>query len=212
MPLFPYNRDIPDAPNNPADDQPDMKENFNSIDDLIEVDHFSFDDSLGGLHKQITLENTSLIANEQVLITADDDADGESQIFIESDNSGNTYQLTRMKDADFSSFGGFVAGTVEAGYSMTTGWTFLPGNLLFQYGQVTRAGGISPSDISVTFPVTFSSTDVIVTVTPISKSSGSLNNNTASVRDTSVTDSGFTCKFQTSTADYKGFTWTAIGI
>jgi len=211
MPLFPYNRDIPDAPNNPADDQPDMKENFNSIDDLIEVDHYSFDDSLGGLHKQSTypVESVPSTSAGQVAVYAD--TSGQSQLFATTDGGAIEYQLTRMIDASQASFGGFVAGTVEPGYAMTTGWTFLPGNLLFQYGIVTRAS-ISPSDISVTFPVTFSSTNIVVTVTPISKSSGSIDNNTASVRSTSVVTTGFTCKFQTSTADYRGFTWTAIGI
>jgi hypothetical protein len=50
MPNFVYNRDIPDAPNNPSDDQPDMKDNTNSTDDLIDEDHYSFNDNNGGLH------------------------------------------------------------------------------------------------------------------------------------------------------------------
>lgn len=48
-----YNRDIPDAPNNPSVDQPKMKENFNSIDTLLAVDHVSFNANNGGFHKQI---------------------------------------------------------------------------------------------------------------------------------------------------------------
>jgi hypothetical protein len=55
MPLFSYNRDIPDGPNNPSVDQPKMKINTNSTDDLIDVDHFSFDEANGGYHRQVTI-------------------------------------------------------------------------------------------------------------------------------------------------------------
>lgn len=59
MPFFAYNRDIPDAPNNPSDDQPNMKTNTNSTDDIIDVDHYSFETTgpvlnIDGFHKQCT--------------------------------------------------------------------------------------------------------------------------------------------------------------
>jgi len=55
MPNFTYVRDIPDAPHNPSVDQPDMKINTNSIDDLLLVDHYSFNDAnnRSGYHKII---------------------------------------------------------------------------------------------------------------------------------------------------------------
>lgn len=54
-----YNRDIPDAPNNPSTDQPKMKQNTNAIDDLIAVDHLSFQATNFGTHKQTSFENFS---------------------------------------------------------------------------------------------------------------------------------------------------------
>jgi hypothetical protein len=54
-----YNRDIPDAPNNPSTDQPKMKQNTNAIDDLISVDHLSFQATNFGTHKQTAFENFS---------------------------------------------------------------------------------------------------------------------------------------------------------
>lgn len=56
MTLFGYTRDIPDGPHNPSADQPNMKINTNSTDDLINVDHFSFGMANGGLHRQVTIE------------------------------------------------------------------------------------------------------------------------------------------------------------
>lgn len=53
MANFTYNNDIPDTPNSPSADQPLMKINTNSIDDLIEVDHVSFNTNDGGYHKVI---------------------------------------------------------------------------------------------------------------------------------------------------------------
>lgn len=55
MPNFNYTNDIPDTPNDPSVDQPDMKINTNSIDSIINVDHYSFNLANGGWHKQITL-------------------------------------------------------------------------------------------------------------------------------------------------------------
>jgi len=54
-----YNRDIPDAPNNPSTDQPKMKQNTNAIDDLISVDHLTFQATNFGTHKQTAFENFS---------------------------------------------------------------------------------------------------------------------------------------------------------
>ncbi len=54
-----YNRDIPDTPNNPSVDQPKMKQNTNAIDDLISVDHLTFQATNFGTHKQTAFENFS---------------------------------------------------------------------------------------------------------------------------------------------------------
>lgn len=63
---LPYNINIPDAPNNPSNDQPLMKDNTNSTNTLIGVDHYSFNDDLGGNHKQVTFgaSNTPAAIND----------------------------------------------------------------------------------------------------------------------------------------------------
>lgn len=50
-----YNRDIPDGPNNPSNDQPKMKTNTNSIDDWTAIDHVRFSNSPAGNHLQMHL-------------------------------------------------------------------------------------------------------------------------------------------------------------
>jgi hypothetical protein len=52
-----YTKNIPDAPNNPSADQPAMKVNTNSIDTIVAVDHYSFDDASSGTHKQVTISD-----------------------------------------------------------------------------------------------------------------------------------------------------------
>lgn len=220
MPNFTYNRDIPDGPNNPSNDQPPMKVNTNAIDDLINVDHYSFNDNNGGLHKQVQLVDLTLIpaglgANTGTLYTKLATSSGisqESDIFYSPDATSNEYQLTRTITGNFASFSALGAfGTVTAGYTMTAGWTFLPGGMLFQYGNVTRAAGISPSTIVVTFPVTFSTSNIVVSITAISRIGGTSSTDTASLQSGTLSSSGFTCNFTSSTSAYVGFTWTAIG-
>jgi hypothetical protein len=53
MTNFSYNQDIPDAPNNPSDDQPLMKTNTNSTFGIIAVDHVGFEQANGGYHTVI---------------------------------------------------------------------------------------------------------------------------------------------------------------
>lgn len=223
MPNFTYNRDIPDSPNNPSNDQPPMKINTNSTDDLINEDHYSFNDSNGGLHKQARIITrlaipSSLASGMGTLYTKLATSTGvstESNVFFTPDNSGNEYQLTRAITGNFASFSQLGAfGTVTAGYTMTSGWTFLPGGpggMLYQYASVTRAAGISPSTIVVTFPVTFSTSNIVVTITPISRIGGTSSTDTASLQSGTLSTTGFTCNFTSSTSAYVGFTWTAIG-
>lgn len=50
-----YNLNIPDAPNNPSDDQPLMQINTNALDTIIAIDHISFNTANGGNHQQVHL-------------------------------------------------------------------------------------------------------------------------------------------------------------
>ncbi len=51
-----YYRDIPASGNDPEDDQPKMTINANSIDDLINFEHYSFNNNNGGTHKKMTMK------------------------------------------------------------------------------------------------------------------------------------------------------------
>lgn len=214
---FVYTTGVPNPPNNPSADVGNMQTNTNSISGLIAVDHVGFNGSLGvgGKHQQVQIQSQGSIppnlSGQQSTLYAKQS--GGSQIFFTPGTSGLEYQLTRSVNSGFSSFGQFGNfGTITAGYTMNTGWTFLPGGMLFQYGSVTRGGGISPSTIVVGFPVTFSTEDIVVSITPICKNGGTSEVHTASLQNNTLSDSGFTCNFDSSTSSYLGFTWTAIGV
>jgi len=52
---FTYIRDIPFASHNPSTDQPNMQTNTNSIDNLLQIDHVSFNDvTNSGKHLHVT--------------------------------------------------------------------------------------------------------------------------------------------------------------
>lgn len=107
MTLFTYNRDIPDGPHNPSSDQPLMKKNTNNTDDLINVDHVSFNDTQwpNGYHRIVHAVNQGSfpanvpapIANTiqlSSLLYTPDTTGGipGTQFFLT--NSGGTVQMT----------------------------------------------------------------------------------------------------------------------
>lgn len=162
MPLYSYNLNIPDAPNDPSSDQPLMKTNTNNIDAIIDEDHYSFDEANGGLHRQVRIPVSGaipggLIASSGTLYTK---TSVEGTLFYSPDTTGDEYQLTRTITASFAEFG------TNTNYSGTLngGWTFLPGGLLLQYGLATSSGTALPNTI-VTLPVTMTNSAYSVNCT-----------------------------------------------
>jgi len=101
-----YNNGIPDAPNNPSNDQPLMKQNTDSIDQLIAIDHVSFNSSNGGFHKKVSLNNvaTTSAPTDPVSIVYTDYTTinpAKPQLFFR--NSNSPYPIGAIK-----AFGSFV--------------------------------------------------------------------------------------------------------
>ncbi len=218
MPLYAYNRDIPDAPNNPSADQPLMKTNTNNIDNIIDEDHFSFDENNGGLHRQVRLPlrggspgtiPPGLVAGEGTLYTKTVTSTGiltETGLFYTPDNSSDEYQLTRTITADFAELGTNAAyGTPPATFTQTGGWTFLPGGMLMQYGFFGKTGATGTSG-QVQFPVQWSTGAFSIQLT-LYRNSG---NQTLSL-DSAIVPTTTTFNFLTSSSGSDGIYWTAIG-
>lgn len=96
---YTYNTGVPAANNNPSDDQPDMLTNTQSINSLIGVDHVSFNDSLGGTHKQVTITSKNAGAAQtdpsSVLYTGNGTASSVAQLFYKNQNG--TFLLSGIR-------------------------------------------------------------------------------------------------------------------
>lgn len=175
MPTYTYTRDIPFEDNNPSDDQPIMKTNANSIDDIIDVDHYSFETSnQDGWHRQITFPAQN---------TAGAQVDPASTLYTDADaSSASTNSNLWYRNADgifptsaIRSCGVFttvgtaapVAVTVDNGFNATvqkTGST--------TYEVTLTANSVTGDNVILfvsrrgstqTFPATFSNPVVTIT-------------------------------------------------
>lgn len=210
MPLFTYTTNIPATNNNPSTDQPDMKINTNSTNSILGVDLYSFNNSNGGWHKQVTLPIPSpfvMPPSKAAQSTIYTNTAGQTQLFATTDAGGKAYQLTRFIDASFAEFGADVALTPVAGGSGSGGWTFLPGGLLLQYGFCTN-DAVSGGD-AYNFPVQFTSTPFSVVATAQVNDNNSYFTVVETFSNTSFTvvvkDSGGSSKA-------RSFSWIAIGV
>lgn len=221
MPNFNYTRDIPDGPDNPSDDQPPMKENTNSTDSIIKEDHYGFNDNNGGLHKQtrmpiLAAQPLGLPADGGTLYVKDAETTlgtNRGQLFFATDNvaaASNEFQITRAIPLYFSTFGTIAPYTVgpfpPATFTANSGWTFLPGGLILQYGTYSKIGALGGAG-AITFPFNFSSAVFNVTLTLQRSASGTNPHDVYLVGNPST--SGFIFASNSTGSDI--LYWTAIG-
>lgn len=182
---FPIDTTIPNAPNDPADDQPKIKDNFANINSLFNVNHYLPGSVNNGKHEKVEMPTagtkppSGLVASEATLYGKS--ANGASQVFFTPDTTNDEYQLTRAITASFAKFS---TNTALASANGNGGWTFLPGGMLLQYGSFNPN-----TSINVSFPISFTGTPYSVQLT------GSADNNStfrAAVSTGSLSSSGFT--------------------
>jgi hypothetical protein len=201
---FSYFPNVPNAPDDPADDQPQMQINTASISSLISVDHIGFNTANGGYHNIIHFPNQGSDPAPIALI---------GQLY--------TKQVTFNSITDnalfFESGGGRITQLTTPGTASGTanGYTFLPGGIILQWGVVSMAF----SSGSTTGTVTFSSSNIafpnncfvvtgnpLVTFSSLPSSQASLN-----IRQSTISNLKFDWQFYTNSAQYIGFFWSAIG-
>ncbi len=185
MTNFSYNRDIPDGPHNPSTDQPLMKTNTNSTDDLINVDHVSFGQTDGGYHRSIHLINQAInpspSANAIQVFSKTATSPASRQLFFE-DTSGNVAQLT-----------GALASA--------NGYVWLSG-MLIQWGNVPIGTA------TATFPIPFPNSCLNVQLT--AGISGATSTG-LSLYVNSITAANFKIFVTGTVTGYGPYYWTAIG-
>lgn len=175
----------------------DIQQNFLTANTVMDINHYPFDNLTAnkGKHKFVDMPVTTLptIASGDGGVYTK--ASGQTQLFYTSDAGAQEYQLTRAIDASIATFG------------TATGWTFLPGGILMQWGFVVSVSNSG----TVTFPVTFSTGVFSISTTPTVNSSTS-HALAYCVDNTTLTTSTFKWFVANSVSSSStGFYWMAIG-
>lgn len=129
MPSLTYTLNIPNPPNSPSVDVPNMQTNTNSINTIWTEDHFTFSDANPGLHKQVQISSAlgtippGLQGGFETLYAKA--VAGNGELFFTRGNTGIEIQMTGP----------------GAPSPVANGYTFLPGGILIQWG--TTAGNVS---------------------------------------------------------------------
>lgn len=206
-----YTNNIPDTPNDPSNDQPNMKTNTNSIQSIIQIDHAGFNDNNGGYHTVIhqvkQVSDPANIANFNEVYAKDYTPDttggvADTQLFIQS-GLGAISQLTGYLTTD----------TVTS-----DGWQWV-GGVLIQWGFVEDL--TSGATVSVTFKdrvpgaIPFPNNCFFVAAT-LSSGAGvtllQIRTSGIVVIGSTVSTTGFDCSFSsTGSVTGRGFYWIAIG-
>ncbi len=212
MPYLPLK---PASGDNLSVSQGDIQSNFSTANTVMDINHYPFDNTTNskGKHKFVAMP---VLGSLPTTISGEGDiytkTSSVSQLFFTQDNSGNEYQLTRCIPSSYTLFSNNTNNYNLVGTNFTGGWSFLPGGMLIQYGNYNRPAGISPSIITVVFPVAFTNAATVnVIVTPICKAGGTSATDTFSLIDGSITTTQFQWNAETSTSSYVGVTWIAIG-
>lgn len=221
MPNFTYTPNIPAASHNPSVDQPDMQINTNSTDQLIEVDHYSFNDNNGGYHKVVhqppqgIWDAVNRIGNPSAL-------SGLQEIFALSytpDFTGASID-TQL----FSQTGGGGLSQLTGSSLTTDGWQWI-GGVLIQWGQVPPPNPSAGSFISGTAigTVTFKDRGPVSTGIPFPKECFAVVATPTFAFFPQATQAGgisilnplsptsFTWSLTGTQTLFSGFTWIAIG-
>ncbi|SRR5216684_3605781 len=148
---FDYVTGIPAANNNPSSDQPKMQTNFNSISNLIAVDHIGFNTApTGGYHNVIHITQAPLNTDPSVITTA-------GQLYTKT-IAGNLQLF-------FESTSGVVSRLSPTGPNFlnnANGFTYLLGGIFLQWGTNSVPPTTSPGNLfTVTFPVPFTNLFVV---------------------------------------------------
>jgi hypothetical protein len=201
MAFFNYNNNIPAANNNPSVDQPNMEVNTNSIDSIIDIDHFSFETGNDGTHKQVNLKTTAGAAGTLPAGTA-------------GPTWNTLFTSTVVTPEIFMSRGGNPAiqltgpGTPS---NSANGRTFFAGGLRFQWGTFVMPVTANHATGLESFNVNFQTTCYNVMVS-MGQSGPAQTDNMSVLAANVVDNTQFRWVFNgATTANYPNVWWMAIG-
>lgn len=177
-----YTNDIPNSGESLGSTRVRIHDNFAQIFTVFNENHVDFNTIPGeGKHKFLQMPEQAsaptVATNEGGVYTKVGTNPAETNLFFRGENNGFEYQLTTVDQALNARFATITAAT--SGAAGTWGWTFLPGNMILNYG-ISNAGA-NPRTINFAKPYS-SAADVFVIMT----SSGSPQTITATTFDITV--------------------------
>jgi len=185
-----YNPSIPNAGDLISVSQQQIKDNFTILNTAFEINHVGLTVANAGKHNACVFPQGSGIAtaaDEGAIYTKD--VGGSPNLYWRRKSSGDQIQMT----------------TNHTPSAAATGYTFLPGGLLMQWGTVSVSTG---SSANITFPTAFS-------VAPYSITANFIRSSTTTVHGLYILNGSVsTTKFQTVSAGTTGnhnIYWMAIG-
>lgn len=223
MTNFTYNNAIPNGPNNPSNDQPLMQANTDAIDNLIKVDHVSFNTNNGGYHTVIHQEPFNNNTWDPVAGTGAPAAiPSVNQVFSLNylpDTSSavlDTQFFSMTGTGEVAQLTGFLAPTLVDPSTPTDGYCWI-GGILLQWGRVDQSFSSGSTTGTVTFRnretglIPFPNNCYSINTTPVFTSPNPAGVACINIRRGTVSNTGFSWQFFTNSSQYEGFFWTAIG-
>ncbi len=226
MTLFTYTRDVPFPSHNPSNDQPDMENNTNHTDDIIAVDHNSFNVLNGGFHTIIHQDPHGRVWDPvtQAFTPPVPVVAGINQVITATWTPDTPFPIAATQLFNLTGSGG--VSQLTGSFATTEGYQWI-GGVLVQWGIVTVAGSgsfasgtaggtvtfknrVPPGPSTIPFPLAC----FVVLTTPISNAIvQSFKPASISVRGLSNTQ--FSWDFNSSSTGggllFTGFNWIAIG-
>ncbi len=184
-----YTPNIPQTGDNPSQSQGQILQNFQSLQDAQDKNHVTLQDITNrGLHKFLQMpeqgSDPATTANMGAFYCKD--IGGFTRGVFRQENNGTVIQMTGIDPL-----------------SAVTGYTFLPGGLLIQWG--TSAVNAAPASTNIVFPIAFPANCWNVSITPVRNST-----NVDVVYLSGKNTINFTCR-NTSSSGITSINWIAIG-
>lgn len=196
-----YNSNVPQTGQTLGNTRVPINTNFARIYTVFGNNHITFNESGEGKHKFLQMPDQAsapvTAANEVGFYSKA--VSGISQLFFRGENNGTEYQLTKGTSGVDPNAATFATNTAYVA-NHTGGWTFLPGGLIFQYGERLS---LSSGNNTVTFPRAFP-TAVFSVITTMDRNS----NNVDALYAHTLTVTDF--QMRNTSSGNAGF-WYAIG-
>jgi hypothetical protein len=215
MSLISFTLGIPNGPDNPSNDQPDMKINNDNIPKYVAVDHIPFNVNSSGLHSQCTIQeqgsagsvpSTNQLGFETLYAQVTSSLAVSGELFFSRGGVSTGIQLTGP-GVPAPSLGASMTSQTGPGTVIGTSMTFIPGGMKVFFGKVNSANDTSTGQ-TITFPSGgFPNNVFFALATPTSSST--TQNASVTIKSGSLTKTGVI--FYCPTADINSLYWLAVG-